>query len=57
MSHLILVRHSLPEMVAGVDAREWRLSDEGRERCIALAKRLAPYQPARLISSDEPKAM
>jgi hypothetical protein len=32
MSHLILVRHSLPEMVAGVDAREWRLSDEGRSK-------------------------
>lgn len=55
---LILVKHSLPEIVDGVRAREWRLSDEGRRRCDALADALAVYAPSGVItSSDEPKAI
>jgi broad specificity phosphatase PhoE len=57
MSHLILVRHSLPEILPDVDARNWPLSAEGRSRCHALAAQLAPYPPTRFISSDEPKAI
>lgn len=57
MSHLILVKHSLPEINPEVDARDWRLSAEGRSRCVALAQQLAPYQPTQFVSSDEPKAV
>lgn len=54
---LILVRHSMPEMVAGVPASQWRLSDEGRRRCEPLARRLAAYDLAAVVASEEPKAV
>jgi 2,3-bisphosphoglycerate-dependent phosphoglycerate mutase len=54
---LILVRHSLPEMATGVPASSWRLSDEGRRRCEALAERLAGYHLARVVTSTEAKAV
>lgn len=57
MRTLILVRHSLPEMVAGVPASEWQLSGEGRRRCTALAGRLAAYGLDAVVSSQEPKAV
>jgi broad specificity phosphatase PhoE len=53
---LILVRHSLPEYVAGVPASEWHLSAEGRCRCQVLAGRLAAYDVAAIVTSEEPKA-
>jgi broad specificity phosphatase PhoE len=56
MSTLILVKHSLPEIVENVPAREWKLSVQGRSRCTRLAERLAKYQPTQIISSVEPKA-
>ncbi len=54
--HLILVKHSLPEILEDVPAREWHLSDEGRERARRLAEKLMRYQPEIVISSVEPKA-
>lgn len=55
---LIFVRHSQPEIVLGVAAREWRLSPEGRCRCKSLAKEIAlHYQPVAVASSAEPKAI
>jgi 2,3-bisphosphoglycerate-dependent phosphoglycerate mutase len=54
---LILVRHSLPEMVAGVPASHWHLSAKGRRRCQALAGRLAEQQPTVVVASEEPKAV
>ncbi len=54
---LILVRHSAPQMVVGVPASQWRLSDEGRRRCEALAERLAAYDLAMIVASTEPKAI
>jgi broad specificity phosphatase PhoE len=54
---LILVRHSLPEMVAGVPASQWSLSTEGRRRCKSLAERLAEHKPTFVITSEEPKAI
>ena len=53
---MILVRHSVPAVVPGVDAAEWRLSDEGRTRAAELAEKLAVYGPSRIVTSDEPKA-
>jgi len=54
---LILVRHSLPEIVPDVPAREWTLSDQGRRRCHALAAMLAEHTPDVIVSSLEPKAV
>lgn len=56
MRHLILVKHALPEIDPAIPSRRWRLGPEGRRRCAALAGRLAPYAPAAIVSSREPKA-
>ena len=56
MRHLILVKHSHPEIVTTVPAARWRLSDAGRRRCTALAECLAAYRPAAILASREPKA-
>jgi broad specificity phosphatase PhoE len=54
---LILVRHSLPKFVTGVPAGQWHLSAEGRLRCQRLADRLAAYDLALIVTSEEPKAV
>jgi 2,3-bisphosphoglycerate-dependent phosphoglycerate mutase len=54
---LVLVRHSLSEMVTGVSASRWRLCAEGRRRCEILAERLAAYDLAFVVASEEPKAV
>lgn len=56
MKPLILIKHSLPEVMPGIPAQEWRLSDEGRIRARKLAEQLAEYQPEVIFSSLEPKA-
>jgi broad specificity phosphatase PhoE len=56
MKPLILVKHSLPEIVEDIPARAWTLSEEGRERARKLAELLFPYKPEILLSSVEPKA-
>ncbi len=56
-NYLILVKHSLPKVVEGLPAREWKLSDEGRVRAQRLAKQLSCYQPEGIVSSVEPKAI
>ena len=53
---VLLVRHSVPEIVSDAPARTWRLSAEGHRRCAGLAARLAPYAPVAIVSSVEPKA-
>jgi len=55
--HLILVKHSLPEIDPQTPAHWWLLSEAGRRRCGPLAARLAPYRPDAIVSSLEPKAM
>ena len=57
MNHLVLVKHSLPEIVPAVSAVRWRLGDEGRRRAQRLADRLAGYAPAVVATSPEPKAV
>jgi len=56
MRKLILVRHSMPEIVPDVPANLWRLSGAGRRRCVGLAERLATHEPSLVFSSLEPKA-
>jgi Fructose-2,6-bisphosphatase len=56
MKPLILVKHSLPEIVESISAREWTLSEEGRSRAQKLAELLLPYKPEIIVSSNELKA-
>lgn len=57
MRKLLLVRHSQPEIVPGIPAKQWHLSEEGRLRCTPLIETVAVYQPDAIVTSVEPKAM
>ena len=54
---LVLVKHSHVAVVPGRPPRTWELSGEGRRRAALLAGRLAEFDVARVVSSDEPKAV
>jgi broad specificity phosphatase PhoE len=54
---LILVRHSVPEKIVGVPAKDWHLSTEGQQKAQLLAKSLVNYQPTIIAASTEPKAI
>jgi broad specificity phosphatase PhoE len=56
MRKLILIKHSVPQQLPSVPARDWRLSEAGRRRCSALAALLSRYHPGCLAASKEPKA-
>jgi len=55
--HLILVKHSLPEVDPAAPAAEWRLGGEGRRRCEPLAQQLGRYRTGSVVASVEPKAV
>lgn len=55
--HLILVKHSLPEIKVDLPAHNWMLLEEGRLRAGRLAEKLSMYRPQVLASSPEPKAL
>jgi len=57
MPNLVLIKHSLPEIVPGKPASQWKLSETGRQRCQILAGKLAPYSAEVVVSSVEPKAV
>lgn len=57
MPELILVRHSLPEIVSTLPANQWSLSEAGRRRCKPLADRLVAHHPDVIVTSVEPKAV
>ena len=54
--YLILVKHSLPEIIEGLPANKWKLSKEGQARAQRLAEQLNHYQLEIIVSSSEPKA-
>lgn len=56
MPHLVLVKHSLPEVDPCRPASTWPLSVAGRRRCGPLAEALAPLRPIAIVASTEPKA-
>ena len=56
MQHLLLIKHSLPELAPAVPAAAWQLSAVGRARCAPLAAAIAAYQPEVIFASTEPKA-
>jgi broad specificity phosphatase PhoE len=53
---LILVKHALPELRAGLSPREWHLDTPGREGAKRLSKALEGLGPLRLEHSPELKA-
>jgi broad specificity phosphatase PhoE len=53
---LILVKHSLPQIVPALPSDRWLLSEEGRRRAGLLAERIRPLRPGVVVSSREPKA-
>lgn len=57
MKNIILVKHSVPEIIPTVPAKEWRLSQTGQIRCAALAEKLESFSPDVIFSSIEPKAV
>lgn len=56
MKPLILVKHSLPQIVETMPAREWILSEIGRARAGKLGEILRTYRPEFIASSTESKA-
>ena len=56
MPELILVKHSLPEIIPTLPASQWGLSEAGRLKCRALADSLAAHHPDIVVASSEPKA-
>jgi broad specificity phosphatase PhoE len=54
--YLILVKHSLPEIIKELPANKWKLSKQGQARAHELAVQLDCYQPEVIVSSNEPKA-
>ena len=55
-NHLILVKHSVPEIYGDQPANTWKLSEEGRSRAQHLAEELKSFEPDVILSSEEPKA-
>jgi broad specificity phosphatase PhoE len=56
-TNLIFFRHSLPMIDPTIPAHAWHLSKEGQQRCKLLARQLADFNPQRIVSSLEPKAL
>jgi broad specificity phosphatase PhoE len=54
--HLILVKHSVPEIEKDRPANTWRLSKEGQLRAYRLTEQLESFAPEVILSSNEPKA-
>lgn len=57
MSRLVLIKHSLPQIVEGKPPSSWTLSPEGKRRASMLAVAVAAIKPVSVHSSAEEKAM
>jgi len=55
--HLILVRHSTPEIDRSIPSSQWVLNDTGKIRGHQLARQLSSYPVGMVVSSSEPKAL
>ena len=55
--NLVFIRHSQTQPESGVAACEWKLTDEGRRRCVPLAVQLAAFNLDRIVTSTELKAI
>lgn len=50
------MKHAMPDLRPEIAAKDWTLSESGRDASRRLAQKLAPYDPAVIIGSLEPKA-
>ncbi len=57
MTGLVLIRHAAPVRRPETPSSEWQLGPEGRAAAGALASRIDVESPARVATSDEPKAV
>jgi len=57
MTNLVFIRHSQTQPIPDIPSRLWRLTADGRRRCIALARQLIAYNLDVIVTSEEPKAM
>lgn len=57
MTRLFLIKHSMPQIDPSRPALEWRLSEDGRNRCAWLAGQLAGQGLDAIVSSHERKAI
>ena len=57
MRKLILIKHAAPQVEAGLPPEQWHLSEEGKAKCGALARAVAPLAPVVVVSSEELKAV
>ena len=55
-SYLILVRHAAVHIDPTIPSHQWPLTADGRSATHQLAHQLKPYQPNRIITSEEAKA-
>ena len=55
-SSLILVRHAAVHVDPTIPSHQWPLTAGGRSATHQLAHKLKPYQPGRIITSEEAKA-
>ncbi len=56
MPRLFLIKHAKPKIVAEIPAKDWLLSDEGREASVRLAGILKTSDISWVVTSTEPKA-
>jgi len=56
MRKLILIKHASPLVIPGKPSGEWKLSEKGRESCGPLAEVVRAFEPAVMVTSEEPKA-
>lgn len=56
-THLIFVRHAAVSIDPNIPSHQWPLTPDGRSATHQLAHKLTPYQPSRIITSQEPKAV
>ena len=56
LSSLILVRHAAVSIDPAIPSHKWPLTADGRSATHQLAHQLKPYQPSRIITSEEAKA-
>lgn len=56
MRKLYLIKHALPEIMAGVPSRDWLLGAKGQRQAEQLADYFADKAPALVVVSQEAKA-
>lgn len=54
---LLLVRHAAVQVNPEINSHQWQLSPDGRSATHHLAPQLKPFNPSRIFTSQEPKAI